>query len=479
MKLEERLSSGIEGLDEILHGGFLPSRSYLLSGAPGSGKTTIGWHFLAEAIRAGERALFITFGETETELRANAARSGFDVADVTFLDLSPSASIFTQADSYDVFHASEVEREPTVRRIVDVIERIAPQRVFVDSMSHLRYLSTDHTQYRRQTLAFMRYLAATGAAVLVTSESSATQPDDDLRYLVDGVIEIGNSARSRTISVPKFRGSGASPGEHSLVLTANGARVFPRLIPEAHRQAYPEEQLTSGIPRIDEMLQGGIERGTIALITGPSGVGKTSLAVQFMKEAASRGERTAIYTFDERRETLLRRAEMTSTPVREMVANGALSVTEVEALRYGPDEFANLVRRDIETFGSTMVMIDSVSGYRLSVSGDELPARLHALCKYLQNVGVTTILVNELQEIDSFRITDTNISYLADTVIYLRYLEDARTTFARLDRGVGILKKRLSDFDKRLFQYAITSEGVIVGEPLPSLGGILKSARFT
>ena len=270
----------------------------------------------------------------------------------------------------------------------------------------------------------------------------------------------------------KFRGSDTQSGAHALVLTKEGATVFPRLIPESHHLEYPETRLPSGIDELDRMLQGGIERGTITLLTGPSGVGKTSLGVQFMKEAALRGERTVIYTFDERAETLLRRAESTNTPVRAMVANKMLHVTEIEALRYAPDEFANIVRTDIEENDTKLVMIDSVSGYRLSVSGDELQARIHALCKYLQNVGVTVILVNELQKIDDFRISEMNISYLADNVIYLRYLASEVDGFAALTRGVGVLKKRLSDFDKRLFAFEMTEKGVVVGRPLPSLGGV-------
>lgn len=474
-----RLSTGIDGLDEILSGGLLPSRSYLLSGPPGAGKTTIGWHFLCEGARNGEGVLFISFGEAEPELRANARASGFDSSGVTILDLSPPSDVFTVADSYDVFHASEVEREPIVRRIIDAVDATKPSRVFVDSMSHLRYLANDNTQYRRQTLAFIRYLVGSGAAVMMTSEASAIFPDDDLRFLVDGVFELDRTGQTGRLTVSKFRGSPVSSGAHAVVLSERGARVFPRIVPESHDVPHVEEQLGCGIAEVDQMLHGGIERATITLITGPSGVGKTSLAVQFMKEAAARGERTAIYSFDERRETLLRRAELTNTPVRSMVERGSLIVTEIEALRYGPDEFANLVRADVKKHGSKLVMIDSVSGYRLSVCGEDLTSRLHALCKYLQNVGVTVILINELQELTEFRISDVNISYLADTVIFLRYLDSQSSGYAEISRAIGVLKKRLTDFDKRLYSFSITANGIVIGEPLRLNGGIMASVRVT
>lgn len=469
---QDRVSSGIAGLDEVIHGGFIAGRSYLLTGPPGTGKTTLGWHFLTAG--DGDCALFITFGQPESELRHDAAKQGFALDDVHFLDLSPSAETFANIEHYDVFSPAEVEREPLVRRLMEKVEAIRPKRIFIDSMSYLRAVSSGESHFRKETLAFLRYLTQHGAVVLMTSESSALSPDDDLRFLTGGVIELAYGERNRTVEVTKLRGSMFRSGTHTLTLGDSGALVYPSLNPEHHHVAFEKQQLQCGIEALDRMLHGGIERGTVTLMTGPSGVGKTSVGVQFMKEAAARGERTAIYTFDETRQMLLRRAEGTNTRVERMIDNGALSVTEIEALRYGPDEFANLVRADVDRHGTRLVMIDSVSGYRLSVSGNDLQARLHALCKYLQNVGVTVLLVNELQEINDFRISEASISYLCDNIIYLRYIQVARQNgHAELGRAIGVLKKRLSDFDKALYEFAITGDGIRVGAPLASFGGIL------
>lgn len=466
-----RVPSGTPGLDEIICGGFIPGRSYLLTGPPGTGKTTIGWHFITA--KDDRPALFITFGQPADELRSDAAKQDFPLENVHFLDLSPSSELFTKVEHYDVFSPAEIEREPIVRSVLEKIEALQPQRIFIDSMSYMRAVAAGESHFRKQTLAFLRYLAERGAVVLMTSESSTIAPDDDLRFMSGGVIEFDYGERNRTIEVTKFRGSSFRGGTHTLVLGNSGACVFPRLDPEEHHIDFEEAQLASGIAQLDRMLNGGIERGTVTLLTGPSGVGKTSLGIQFMNEAASRGERTAIFTFDETRSTLLRRAEGTNTHVEEMIDAGRLSVTEIEALRYGPDEFANIVRRDVEEHNTRIVMIDSVSGYRLSVSGNDLQARLHALCKYLQNVGVTVILVNELQEINDFRISDTSISYLCDNIIYMRYVQFGDDGRAELGRAVGVLKKRLSDFDKGMYAFAITGQGIRVKEPLATFGGIL------
>lgn len=467
------MSSGIAGLDQILQGGFIPGRSYLLTGPPGTGKTTIGWHFLT-APPIGP-SLFITFGQPEGELRDDAAKQGFDLENTHFLDVSPPAESFEHVEHYDVFSPAEVEREPLVRKVVDAVQAVKPCRIFIDSMSYLRTVSAGESHFRKQTLAFLRYLTVDGAVVLMTSESSHLSPDDDLRFLTGGVIELAYGERNRTLEVSKFRGSSFVPGVHTLLLGERGVSVFPRLNPEQHHVAFETTLVTSGIEQMDRMLSGGIERGTVTLLTGPSGVGKTSMGMQFMKEAASRGERTAIYTFDETRQTLLRRAEGTNTHVEDMIERGTLSVTEIEALRYGPDEFANMVRDEVERNGTRLVMIDSVSGYRLSVSGDDIQARLHALCKYLQNVGVTVLLVNELQNINDFRISETSISYLCDNIIYLRYMQIAsrNNSHAELGRAIGVLKKRLSDFDKGLYAFKITRDGIRVGTALSSFGGIL------
>ncbi len=340
-------------------------------------------------------------------------------------------------------------------------------------MTHLRYLSKDQNEFRRQTLSFLRFLVDGGACVVLTSESSPDSPDDDLRFLVDGVIAIEPGARNDALRVTKFRGSAYRSGIHTLRLNERGATVFPRLVPEQHHIEFSTEKLPWGIDGLDRLLHGGIERGTITLVSGPSGVGKTTIGVGFMKEAAARGERCTVYTFDERAQTLLNRCASVNIPVREMTERGTLCVVEIEALRFGVDEFANLVRHDVEKNGTRVVMLDSISGYRLSVAGNDLTERLHELCKYLQNMGVTVLLVNELAELTDFRVSDVGISYLADNVVYLRYIEQREGESSQLGRALGVLKKRLSDFDKTLQRFTITSAGVVVGEPVDDLGGIL------
>jgi len=215
--------TGIPGLDEILSGGLVANRTYLLTGPPGGGKTTLGWHFLTAASGA-ERSLFITFGESESDLRANAASVGIDTRAVAFCDLSPSSDLFAQIQSYDIFSASEVELEPTTKRIIDSVETTRPTRVFIDSMTALRYLAKDQANFRRQTLSFLRYLQQRGACIVMTSEGSVEAPDDDLRFLADGVIE-----------VRRMDAAGPSPSSNSAARITAPARTRSCSTPSARR----------------------------------------------------------------------------------------------------------------------------------------------------------------------------------------------------------------------------------------------------
>lgn len=469
----QRVSTGVPGLDEVLHGGFLQRGAYLVRGGPGAGKTTLGLHFLIAGAAQGEPVLFITLGEPEETVRANASRQGFDLRGVHFLDLSPTPEFFAQVEAYDIFSPAEVEREPVTRRILEAIEEIKPARVFIDSMSQFRYLCRDAYQFRKQTISFLRFLAQHQVTVLFSSEASPEAPDEDLQFLADGVLELEVHGGLRRLAVRKFRGSDFDAGFHSYRITSNGLAVTPRLVPESFTRSFTAETIPSGIPALDELLHGGLERGTVTLISGPAGVGKSTLGLQFAKEAAGRGERSAIFLYEESPQTLLARCANINIPVQRMVEQGTLSVTYVEALRFTPDEFAALVRKEVEEKNSSIVMIDSVAGYQLSLHGEDLAAHLHALTRYLGNMGVTTLLVNEVESITGeFRPTEKGLSYLADTLIFLRFIE----VKGELRKAIGVLKKRLSDFEKTLRELEITRYGIKVGRPLTGFRGLLTGA---
>jgi len=468
--MEEKLSSGISGLDDILYGGFLPRKTYLIRGGPGCGKTTLGVHFLLAGRNRGENVLFITLGEPEPEIRKNFASLKLNLDGVHFLDLAPTPEYFVEVESYDIFSPAEVELEPTTRKIVNTVKELQPRRIFVDSMTQFRYLASDSFQYRKQILSFLRFLLQEGATVLFSSEGSEEAPDFDLQFLADGVINMEQDGDESYLQVTKLRGSPFRPGRHAYRIGPGGVQVFAVLVPEEHRQAFAAEKIQTGLPEIDTMLEGGIERGTVTIISGPSGIGKTLLALQFLRHAAASGLRSVFYTFEEDPEVLKTRARKLNMDLEPLLQKGLLDIVYIQPLQYYPDEFACRLREDIERQETRMVVLDSISGYRLAIRGEKLDRHLYNLCRYFRNMGVTALMVDEVPEVTgTFHVTSEQFSYLGDNLIFLRFIE----LDGELRRAIGILKKRLSDFEHTLREFSITPQGIRVEEPLKGLHGIL------
>lgn len=456
-----RLATGVPGLDEVLHGGLIPGRAYLVSGGPGSGKTVLGLHFLLEGIRTEQQCLYVSLEESEERIRQNAGSLGLDLSGLRFLDLSPSSEFFRESQGYDLFYPGEVEGEALGRSLISAMRDCKAERVFVDSLTQFRFLTGDPYQFRKQVLSFLRFLSEQACTVLLSSESAASESDADLQFITDGVIELDSSPEGRDLTVIKLRGSGYRRGSHSVRLKDDGMTVYPRLTPDVFGGEFTREPLPSGVAGLDRLLNGGLERGTVTMLGGPDGTGKTTVGLQFVREAAARGERSVVYTFEEEVETLQRRSDQVGVAVSDMVKAGHLSVVQVEPLRFTVNEFASLVREEVEGRQARIVVIDSLAGFRLSFSDSDMESHLYTLCKYLRNMGATTILVGEPGYAqDSRPGAHPAIGYIADNIMSLSRvrLEGERRT------AVGVVKKRLSTFDAELHAIAISTDGVEVGE---------------
>jgi circadian clock protein KaiC len=471
-ELPARVSTGVAGLDEILNGGLLGGLAYMLRGGPGTGKTILGMHYLTAGADAGEDVLYVGFEEPVSDIERNAARLGFDLSGVEILDLSPDSDRFLDRESYGVFAPSEVEGDAVVDRIAERVEAIDPSRVFIDPLTQLRTLSPDDYQFRQEVASLMSYLKSEGATALFTTQPIAGVPDDDLQFIGDGAIEVERTEHGRRIGVTKLRGSDFQGGWHTLRIRDDGISVYPELVPDDYDREFDPSPISSGIEALDELLSGGIERGTVTVISGPSGVGKSTTGAHFLTEAAERGERAAAFLFEESMDSFTYRSESIGLPVEQMQEDGRLHLHEIEALSISPDEFAALVREEVEEHDARVVMIDGTAGYRLSLRGedDDATRELHALCRYLRNMGVTTVLVEEANTVTGeFAATTHDISYLADNLLFLRYVEMR----GEMRKTIGILKKRLSGFEPTLRELRIDSDGLWIGDPLSNLRGIL------
>lgn len=465
-----RFSTGIEGLDGVLQGGFLAGRSYLVRGGPGTGKTTLGMHFLAAG--PPSESLFVTLGEDEERLRQDGANIGLDLKDVAVLDVSPRKENLTDSIPGDVFSAAETDRAPLIERIQETVERLRPKRVFVDSLTQFRYLAPDAYQFRQHVLNLLHFLTSGGTTVLFTSEASSEAPDEDLQFLADGILDLTRHDGRHMIDVTKLRGAGFTDGPHAVRLTDHGMAVFPRLVPEAHGQHYTPRTIPLGVEELDSLLGGGLETGTATMLSGPTGVGKTTLGLQILKAAAERGERSVLYTFEEHLGTLLQRSAALGIPLRELMEAGTISVVVIEPHRFIADEFALQVREEVESRNARLVMIDSIGGYHLALGAeDSLVLRIRALTRYLFNMDVSVLLVNELHTVigGAFHATERDISPIADTVVVLRYLEME----GGMRKAIGVLKKRTGDFEHRFREFLIGADGVRVGAPMTGMRGIM------
>ncbi|TKX87063.1 recombinase RecA [Halorubrum sp. SS5] len=467
------VSSGIDGLDTLLNGGYPSNRTYMIRGRSGTGKTIIGYHFLDEGLSNGENVLYITFEEPADELIENAETLGFDFSEIPILDLSPTGSEFTDEESYSVLKPSEVEGESTNSAITKAVEQHQPNRVVIDPLSQLRHLSPDEYQFNKTAASLMRYLKDTGATTLFTSQPDAEQADEGLQYLCNGSITISRTDEGRFLKIEKLRGSDFKSGTHAFRIdSSQGIRLFPKLRPENKHHDSAFETMSTNVEPLDALLGGGLERGSITLVSGPSGVGKSTTATTLAKAFVDRNERATLYLFEESEESFKHRSAAVGLPVGEYIESGNMAVEAVEPLTLSADEFADQVQAEVEENDTKFVLIDGTAGYELSLhaEGNDLRKELHALARYLRNLGVTVVITDEIQDVTGgFRASDSHVSYLADNIMFLRYIE----VRGDVQKAAGVLKKRFGSFESTLRSFRIDSDGIHIGEPLDDLRGVL------
>ncbi len=468
-----RVATGIAGLDEILRGGLLAGNNALLRGPPGSGKTIFGLHFLAAGIEAGETSLYLNLGEPSEYVKETADFFDLHPEEIEFRDLAPGREAFSDEESYSLFEASEVEGPSFITQVREAVEETDPDRVLVDPITEFRFLTTDDRQFRKQVLALLDLLKANGATVVLTSQAAETVPDEDLQFLTDAVISLDIRSDHRAVEVSKFRGSDFRSGRHAYEISESGVTVWPRVDPTTPNDVPRELQnLSSGVPELDQLLGGGLTQGTVTFVSGPTGAGKTTLGIQFLKEAVSQGKTAVLYEFEEAKRTLVDRADAVNIPITPMVERGELSIVEIKPEEMTLDEFGAMVRRDVEERGVDIVMIDGTSGFEQNLRGmAERPAEdLLRIGRYLLSQNVSVIIPHEVHSITgSFTVTEAGTSNLADTIIFIRHVEYK----GEMRKVIGTLKKRTGDFERGLRELEITEYGLSVGDPLPELRGIL------
>ncbi|MDB5918506.1 MAG: circadian clock protein KaiC [Massilia sp.] len=476
------LSTGIPGLDTILGGGLTSDRLFLVEGEPGTGKTTLALQFLHEGVRRGESVIYITLAETRVELKAVAASHGWSMDGIHVEDIIPDENILHPEQQFTIFHPSEIEMGMTTQRILDAIEKCKPTRVVLDSLSELQLLAESPLRYRRQVLALKQYLAGKGCTTLFLDDRTALSGDLQVRSVAHGVIMLelisqAYGSERRRVRIVKYRGIAFRGGSHDYKITTGGLVVFPRLIAAQSRVMVERKQLSSGLAELDALTGGGLDEGTSTLISGPPGTGKSSLCAQYAYAATQRGQKAAMFLFEEAGNNLLLRSSGLKMDLRGALDAGLLDIQQIDPAEMSPGEFMQAVV-DAEAAGARVIVIDSLNGY-LKAMPDErfLATHMHELLTYLGQRGVVTMLVGVQQGLIGTNMsTALDASYIADTVIMLRYFE-AR---GKVRQAISVFKKRVGKHERTIRLFSMTPEkGICVGDVLTNFHGILTGIPTT
>ena len=474
---QKRLSTGIAGLDDILHGGLARGFLYLIEGNPGAGKTTLALQFLIEGASRGEKGLYISLAESESELLHVADSHGFNLEKVTICKITPPELAGAPGQQYTVFQPAEVELADVLETILAKVREVSPARVVIDSMSELRMLARDSLRYRRQILALKQFFEGQDCTTLLLDERFRGNHESQVQTIAHGVISLEVLQRSygitrRRMEILKVRASSFREGFHDYIIVRGGIRVFPRLVSGEHRGGpVNSEALASGIAELDALFNGGVQRGTSTLIAGPTGCGKSTLCAQFVVTAAKRGECGAIFTFDETRQSFRDRSRGLGIELETYLDKKTVYLEQVDPAELSPGEFIDRIRRGVEDRRWRVVVIDSLNGLMNSMNEESaLTVQLHEVLSYLNQVGVASFLVlAQYGLLGSAISSPTDVSYLADNVLLLRYFEAA----GEVRQALSVVKRRSGPHERSIRELLISNGKLTIGDPLRNFTGVL------
>jgi circadian clock protein KaiC len=472
-----KAASGIAGLDDVLDGGFSRGNVFLLEGEPGSGKTTIALQFLLAGASEGETCLYLTLSETEVELRTGASSHHWTLDNhITVCELLPPEGLLGGDKHQTLLYASDLELGETTKELLEVVRRVNPTRLVIDSLSEIRLLAQSSLRYRRQILAIKHFFSRSHTTVLMLDDLTSDATDKTVHSIAHGVIRVHQMApdygsERRRLRILKYRGQKFRGGYHDMTIETGGVKVFPRLVAAEHRTNFARVPIPTGITPFDQLLGGGVNAGSGTLILGPAGTGKSLIAITFALAAIGRGEKAALFIFDEELGLLFDRMRGLNIDLEAARSRGELYIEQIDSAEMSPGEFAHLVRKRVDEEKIKTVVIDSLNGYQAAMSAENsLILHIHELLQYLNRQGAATFLTMAQHGLVGDMKTTVDVTYLADTVILLRYFEAQGT----VRRAVSCIKKRTGRHESTIREYRIERDGLSVGEPLTGFQGVLR-----
>lgn len=470
----DRVSTGISGLDKILKGGLPKNRLYLIQGDPGTGKTTMGLQFLLDGEQKGETGLYITLSESREELTSVGLSHGWDLNSLNIYDLTVSGESLRDDSRYTVFHPAEVELDETTRAVLNEVERVNPARIVFDSLSEMRMLASESLRFRRQIFALKQYFLEKQCTVMLLDDRTSDFTDRQLESIAHGVINLNYvppvyGRQQHTLQIIKMRGVKFQSGTHDYNIETGGIILFPRLDSTEGKKNFKIDAIRSSSGNLEQLL-GSLDYGTSTIITGPAGIGKSTMAMMYAYAVAESGERTAVYLFDESIETLYKRMSALGLDITEHVAAGRIFIRQIKLAELTPGELAHSISVEVEENKVRLVIIDSVNGYLMATPQERfLTMQFHELLAYLNNQGVVSILVVGQYGLVGTMQSPIDMSYLADTVVLLRFFEAE----GEVRQAISVLKKRTGRHERTIREFQIGNGGIQLGEPLKDFHGVL------
>lgn len=476
---ENLLSTGLRELDDILLGGLVPGRTYLFEGDPGSGKTTLGLTFALEGVAVGQPTLYVSLAESKVELHDIAESHGWSLEGLDIAELVPSEESLRPDAQYTMYHPAEVEFGESLQKILDRARASGARRVVLDSLSEIRLLAGEALRYRRQLLALKQFFMRDGATVVLLDDRTGPTHDTQLHSMVHGVIALEQHApeygsERRRLRVVKMRGRAYRGGYHDFRIVQGGLSLFPRVLASEQVVDFPRSVIQSGIQELDDLVGGGLDRGSSTLFMGPAGVGKSTVALAYAVAAARRGEPAALFLFDESEFLLRRRAGSLGIDLDDCLRNGTVRILETDPAEVSPGEFAHLMHEQVSEHGMRVLVIDSLNGYLNAMPGERhLVIQLHELLTSLGRRGVTTLMVVAQHGLLGAGMqAPVDASYLADALMLFRFFECQ----GRVRKAVSVFKNRGGAHESTIRELQFSSEGIRVGPALAEFDGVLTGA---
>lgn len=466
-----RLATGVPGLDEVLGGG-LPEFSFnLIAGPPGCGKTTLA-HQMMFALATPERpALYFTvLGEPPLKmLRYQQQFEFFDSEainrSIRFINLSDE----TQGGDLD----------KVLRRISAEVEAHGPGLVFVDSFRSVLlaggFEGSSHGKLQQFVQQLGMLMTTWQATTFLIGEYFTETDPNPVFTVADGLIWLRQSVQRnsmvRKMEIMKMRGQPTLPGLHTFRISRAGLEVFPPANLAAAQTEVnasgADARLRTGVPRLDEMLGGGVPRGYSVLVAGPSGSGKSILAAAFLAEGARCGETGVVAVFEQHPRRSHHRV------LSELIDSGRVGLVDSRAPDLSIDEIVLLLMNEIRRLKASRVVIDSLSGFELALAPtfrEDFRESLSRLVTALAAAGVTVMMTSELEDrYTDLRFSPYGTAFLTDAIIVQRYIE----VDSRLLRVMAVVKVRASAHSDQLRLFSIDDGGIHVGERLTEHEGML------